>query len=336
MQIKQVAEKLHTTTRTIRYYEEKGLIEPEKMENDYRVFNEEQVEQLKVILALREVGMSTSQIKQTITHQGAMDRKLSEQRSALYSEWLEIRDMVETLDDLLKSDQKNLVDKARALKQMKEKRKSWKDQWDFDSQAGTYQSDLKKEGHGFNVHEGYDEALGYAHRIVEAKVGETGLDIGIGTGNLGSRYLADGASVIGVDQSEEMLKMCREQHPEIDTRSGHFLQLPVMSQSVDFITTSYALHHVKEEDKPLALEEMARVLKPNGRLVIADLMFDDEEGRRGVLRNYEAAGNDEAVEAIEDEYYGNRSRIKEKLMQLGYRVKVRKINHILTVIHAEK
>lgn len=336
MQIKQVAEKLHTTPRTIRYYEEKGLIQPYKLENDYRNFDEEQIDTLRTILALRELGMSTDQIRTTMKNSDNLDHYLNEQRTSLYSEWLELRDMINSLDEIIHCNRDDLFKKARLLKEVKEKRKAWKDRWHFDEQAATYNDDLKKDGHRFNVHEGYDQALDRAYQLIKAKAGETGVDIGIGTGNLGSRFLSDEAHMIGVDQSNEMLAVCKEHYPEIDSRPGHFLRLPVMDHSVDFITTSYALHHVQEVDKLLALQEMQRILKPSGRIVIADLMFEDERDKSEVINTYKKSGNSEAIQAIEDEFYADRSNLCLELKKMGFKVQMEKINHILHIIFAEK
>lgn len=252
MQMKEVASQLHTTPRTIRFYEEKGLITPYKTANNYRQFDEEHVERLRVILALREVGMSTSQIKNTLSNQHAIDHYLNDQRSVLYSEWLEMKDMIATIDEMVKSEDiesHSLYEKAITLKDLKKKRQQWHDRWDFDSQANSYDQDLKTEGYAFNIHAHYEEVLAETVRLIDATTGEVGADIGIGTGNLGSQFLSKGASVIGVDQSKEMLLKCAEKFPTIEIRSGHFLALPLMDQSVDFITSSYALHHVEEEEK---------------------------------------------------------------------------------------
>ncbi|QST00646.1 MerR family transcriptional regulator [Pontibacillus sp. ALD_SL1] len=101
MKIKEAANRLNTTPRTIRFYEEKGLIQPDKGENDYRSYNEHHLWRLQTILSLREVGMSTEQIKHTLQNEEKVERYLNVQRSALYEEWLEIKDMIGTIDQML-------------------------------------------------------------------------------------------------------------------------------------------------------------------------------------------------------------------------------------------
>ncbi|QST00647.1 methyltransferase domain-containing protein [Pontibacillus sp. ALD_SL1] len=225
---------------------------------------------------------------------------------------------------------------ANQLKSIKQKRKGWQDEWDFNSQARDYDESLKMNGYRFNVHENYDQALAKAIEFVHPREGETGVDIGIGTGNLGSQCIPLGTHVIGVDQSDEMLSVCKGKHPQIDVRHGHFLALPVMDGEVDFITTSYALHHVTEGEKELALREMDRILKPNGRIAIVDLMFANQHDRERVISDFKEAGNQEAILAIEDEYYADRSNLVAWFEQLGYEIHIHPFNDILHMVYAEK
>ena len=61
--IGEVAKKLQVSTRTLRFYDQKGLLKPTKAENGYRFYNEDQVQQLQVIIYLKELGFSLAKIK---------------------------------------------------------------------------------------------------------------------------------------------------------------------------------------------------------------------------------------------------------------------------------
>ncbi|WP_160916204.1 MerR family transcriptional regulator [Halobacillus litoralis] len=341
MKITEVAKKLETTPRTIRFYEEKGLISPGKASNGYRMYTEEEVKDLRTILALREVGLSTKEIKKALEQNDDFTDYLHTQRSLLYEEMIQIRDMVATIDCMVgrsgqAGKEEQMMNMARELKGLKVKRTSWKDRWNFDDQAEDYDNNIKTTGYRFNVHEHYEEALAKAHRWVNASSGERGVDIGAGTGNLTGLFLSQGISMIAVDQSKEMLKMCAKKHPETETRLGHFLSLPLNDKETEFVVSSYALHHLTDEEKELALAEMDRVLGEKGRVVIADLMFRDASDREDVLRTYQESGNVEAVEAIEDEYYADRSRLIRWWESHGYDVKVHQFNSILHLLFAQK
>ena len=102
--------------------------------------------------------------------------------------------------------------------------------------------------------------------------GRIAADIGAGTGFITRGLIAHGVQVIAVDQSEAMLETMRKKFkdaPNIDYRRGQAESLPIADQSVDFVFTNMYLHHV--ENPARAIMEMARILKPQGKLVITDL-----------------------------------------------------------------
>lgn len=341
MKIKEAAKILNTTTKTLRFYESKGLITPEKDENNqYRIYTEYDLYRINTILALREIGVSVEEIKTLLNNPNlSMSQYLDIQRSALFEQWIEMRDMIETIDQMLDSGSNsvdNIHQLANHLKNLKEIRSKWQDRWNFDDQAMDYDENIKKEGHVFNVHEGYDEALATVEEKVHIQAEDIVLDIGIGTGNLGSRFLKKEAHVIGVDQSEKMLEICKGKHPDIETRKGHFLALPLLDHSVDAIVSSYALHHLPDEEKLLALIEMTRVLKSNGQICIADLMFENQANRKKVLEAYQEAGNQVAIEVIHDEYFADKSILANWLSENGYQVEIIQFNDILGLIYAKK
>lgn len=225
---------------------------------------------------------------------------------------------------------------AEQLKHIKTKRTEWRDRWNFNDQADGYDDNIKMHGYRFNVHQDYDKALQMVADHVQMKANDTCLDIGAGTGNLGAKFLQKGVHVIGVDQAENMLEACKQKHSEIEVRKGHFLALPVLDQQVHAVISSYALHHLPDSEKLLALAEMNRVLKAGGQICIADLMFENGQHRKKVLKAFQDAGNELAVDAIEDEYYADRSILADWLKRHNYHVKVTTINDILSVIYAVK
>ena len=95
-------------------------------------------------------------------------------------------------------------------------------------------------------------------------------DIGTGTGFLAERALDAGARVVGIDISDAMLAEVRARLAgrPFEARSGDTAGLPLGNGEVDAALGNMVLHHA--EDPPAAILEMARILKPGGRLVITD------------------------------------------------------------------
>lgn len=102
--------------------------------------------------------------------------------------------------------------------------------------------------------------------------GELAADIGAGSGFITEGLVREGLRVIAVDQSDTMLETIRARLGGVDGISyerGEAEALPIPDATVDYAFANMYLHHV--ERPAIAIREMARVLKPGGRLVITDL-----------------------------------------------------------------
>jgi len=98
---------------------------------------------------------------------------------------------------------------------------------------------------------------------LDAKAGESILDLGCGDGQLTQRIAATGARVEGVDLSPEMVAAARSRG--VDAREGRAESLPFADRSFDAAFSNAVLHWVRGQDAMIA--EVRRVLKPCGRFV---------------------------------------------------------------------
>jgi putative AdoMet-dependent methyltransferase len=160
MKIKELADKLTISTRAIRFYEEKGLLSPTKQANNqYRTFTEKDIWRLQTIISLREAGMPLSDIKKALEVIDLQDKEefqyyLELQRSVMMSQWLEIKQIIETTDhmiNLLHTEKSLPIEAIYALaegsKKLREQRKGWKDKSNFDHMAFTH-DDLVTDNSG--------------------------------------------------------------------------------------------------------------------------------------------------------------------------------------------
>jgi len=138
----------------------------------------------------------------------------------------------------------------------------------------------------------------------------------------------------GIDQSKEMLKQCQRKFPSLETKLGNFLAIPYLDHSFDFAVTSYALHHLTDDQKQLALDEICRVLKPHGRICIVDLMFEDELKRAAYLDKLEQDHKYDILSMIDNEFHSNRSKLVEWFENHGYVTKVKQINELVHIVYA--
>jgi demethylmenaquinone methyltransferase/2-methoxy-6-polyprenyl-1,4-benzoquinol methylase/phosphoethanolamine N-methyltransferase len=110
------------------------------------------------------------------------------------------------------------------------------------------------------------------------KPGDRVLDVGCGTGEvtLLAKTHTKGGQVHGIDPAPEMIGVARNKAArkglEVDFRLGVIESLPFENSSMDVVTSSLMMHHLPDDLKARGLTEVYRVLKPGGRLLIADFM----------------------------------------------------------------
>jgi SAM-dependent methyltransferase len=109
-----------------------------------------------------------------------------------------------------------------------------------------------------------DDPRQFAFEAVAAAKPRRVLEVGGGEGELAERILKElGAQVVGIDQSARMVEIQRSKG--IDARVGDVQELPFADAEFDVALAAWMLYHVPDLDRGLA--ELARVLKPGGRLV---------------------------------------------------------------------
>lgn len=131
--------------------------------------------------------------------------------------------------------------------------------------------------------------------MIDAAAAGDALDAACGTGRHAAYMAARGHRVTGVDATPEMLEKARERVPDADLREGDLESLPIDDASAELAVCGLALSHLAQITPAVA--ELARVLRPGGRLIISDLhptmmvlgataLFLEGDGSAGNVRSF--------------------------------------------------
>ncbi len=139
----------------------------------------------------------------------------------------------------------------------------------FDQWSGSYD---RTPGQSFfrRIHRPVVEAI-CSRRAMPRRV----VDIGCGTGRLLEKVLhrLPDAELVGVDPAEGMIAVASQRftaEPRVRLEVAMAEHLPLADASVDVVTTTMSFHHWADQDA--ALREVARVLAPGGRFLLADVL----------------------------------------------------------------
>lgn len=177
---------------------------------------------------------------------------------------------------------------------------------------------------------GYKEVLNTIYNIVRRRKKAKILDIGFGTGILTKKLYNDGYEIYGIDFSQKMIEIAKEKMPLANLMNYDFskgLPKELENISFDYIISTYAMHHLEDEDKTKFINRLGHYLTKDGEILIGDIAFRTRELMELCKINYDNYWDEEEVYFVVDE-------LKESLFDKE--VNFTKISHCSGVIEISK
>lgn len=134
-------------------------------------------------------------------------------------------------------------------------------------------------------------------KLAGAPEGARVIDVATGTGKQAFAFARQGYGVVGVDLTPEMLRIAshKNKYKKASFRIGDATQIPFDDNEFDTGCISLALHDRPEHIREKALQEMFRVTRPGGILVILDYRMPDGRLRKWLVNHL--------VKAVESAYF---------------------------------
>lgn len=181
------------------------------------------------------------------------------------------------------------------------------------------------------VFENYEVILAEVAKKAEGPV----VEFGTGTGNLTAALLERGHHVVGVEPNAAMRNVAKEKFPELLLLDGDFLDFNLPDSPKSFVS-SYAFHHLTDEEKAEAIQRYASILPRGGKVVFADTVFESEEAKQGRIVYEEGEGHLNLVEDLKREYYTTVPVLEAIFQENGFDITFTPLNDYVILMDATK
>lgn len=203
----------------------------------------------------------------------------------------------------------------------------WADDYDeiISATDGEYEEVFK------NYNEILNETVKHIAKYPNAKV----VDIGAGTGNLTNVAVKAGYSAVGLEPNSKMREIAVSKYPNIEFLSGTFLSLPLEDNSLDAIISSYAFHHLTDDEKLDAVKLLKSKLKSDGTIVFADTIYASEETKDALIKDAYFNRHTSLAKDLENEFYTTQESLTNIFESQGFSVSYQQMNKFVWILTAK-
>lgn len=203
----------------------------------------------------------------------------------------------------------------------------------FDKWAHSY--DESVAGHDPEYRAVFDKYDSILTKVTEHTVGNV-LEFGVGTGNLSKKLLSAGHFVVGIEPSKAMRRESNAKFPELRIEDGDFLSFPPIKEEIQSIVSTFAFHHLTDEEKERAIKGFANLLPSGGKVIFADTVFENDEAKEKAIQLAKANGFKNLLYDLTTEYYPTISVLQKLFETNGFYVTFKQMNDFAWLLVAEK
>lgn len=171
--------------------------------------------------------------------------------------------------------------------------------------------------------------------VAEKAVG-TVLEFGVGTGNLTKRLIDKNHKVYGIEPSEEMRHIAKRKLPSLTVFDGDFINFPLIEERIHSIVSSYAFHHLTDDEKNEAISIYKDLLQPGDKIIFADTIFESEEAKLAMIKKAKNIGFNNLSHDLETEYYTTIPILEKIFTDHQFSVHFKQMNDFVWILEAEK
>ncbi len=202
----------------------------------------------------------------------------------------------------------------------------------FDEWVHTYDESVEGNDKEYeDVFKHYDGILRATANLAISPV----VEFGVGTGNLTKKLLEHGMHVTGIEPNAAMREATAVKLPELALHDGDFLDFPLPTEVKSF-TSSYAFHHLTDDEKAQAFKLYAQLLPVGGKVVFADTLFQSSEIKEQIIEFEQSRAYSNLVEDLQREHYTTLPVLRELIEAAGFTVEFTQLNKYVWLIDATK
>jgi len=209
--------------------------------------------------------------------------------------------------------------------------------FNHDDEANGYDADVRNEKDPIRT--AYHDVLAWVLREARIDSSSRVLELGSGTGNL-SCLIHQCGELVCVDLSEQMEAIARSKLSHIPNR--RFIKADILEvfdyerAPFDSVISTYAVHHLTDDEKRLLFSKVFTNLVPVGSAVFGDLMLRNQEEKVSKTQEYLTKGYAKTAQAIEEEFFWSIDATKVNLIEIGFQVETKRFSDLSWGVTARK